>query len=652
MNFRQFAINNVVRNKRIYLAHFLSSTFSVMIFFTYALLLFHPDLKAGLKGSSGTVTLLANQGFMIAEIIIFIFSFLFLLYSVGSFLKTRKKEFGIFLIIGMTRKQMNRLLFMENMCIGLASIITGIGLGIIFGKLILLICGSMLAVENSLRFYFPLKGIALTAGAFLLLFVVIAMSSSLLIRKGTLIDLVKSEEKPKPEPKASRLLALLSVLLIGGGYAGVFTFVWISFSFPLLLASVVVVIAGTYFLFTQLSVYIIRALKRNPRLFFRKTNLLFLSELTYRMKDNAIMFFMVSIISASSFTGIGTMLAIADPGLSSMSNPYAFSFMNSWDTPDSERHIRQIEETLIDHEVPYVKGSYAPLYENNNGNIIKLSDYNRLAKALGYEERTLKQIDESFMTPSNLAVRKKYRDQAEQGFSGTEVNLEIDNRRVPVQLSTPGTDIVIPFQNEINLYVVTNELFEKLRPAYNEEVGMPEDFYSMRTTQFIVKDWMSTRSFAPELIQSIQNDRSDRGYFETSALVVDWLNSKQTNGIILILSGLIGIVFFTFAASFTYFRLYADLERDEAQYRMIGKMGLSRPELRKIVTRQLLLMFFLPILVAVIHSSVAFVALQQLVDFSVFGYSLRIFLVFASMQILYFSLVRWRYLRHMYSKLV
>ncbi|WP_145318014.1 ABC transporter permease [Paenibacillus xylanexedens] len=652
MNFRQFAINNVVRNKRIYLAHFLSSTFSVMIFFTYALLLFHPDLKAGLKGSSGTVTLLANQGFMIAEIIIFIFSFLFLLYSVGSFLKTRKKEFGIFLIIGMTRKQMNRLLFMENMCIGLASIITGIGLGIIFGKLILLICGSMLAVENSLRFYFPLKGIALTAGAFLLLFVVIAMSSSLLIRKGTLIDLVKSEEKPKPEPKASRLLALLSVLLIGGGYAGVFTFVWISFSFPLLLASVVVVIAGTYFLFTQLSVYIIRALKRNPRLFFRKTNLLFLSELTYRMKDNAIMFFMVSIISASSFTGIGTMLAIADPGLSSMSNPYAFSYMNSWDTPQSERHIRQIEETLIDHEVPYVKGSYAPIFENNNGNIIKLSDYNRLAKALGYEERTLKQVDESFMTPSNLAVRKKYRDQAEQGFSGTEVNLEIDNRSEQIRLVTPGTDIVIPFQNEINLYVVTDELFEKLRPAYNQEVGMPEDFYSNRTTQFVVKDWMSTRSFAPELIESIQKDQSDRGYFEISALVVDWLNSKQTNGIILILSGLIGIVFFTFAASFTYFRLYADLERDEAQYRMIGKMGLSRPELRKIVTRQLLLMFFLPILVAVIHSSVAFVALQQLVDFSVFGYSLRIFLVFASMQILYFALVRWRYLRHMYSKLV
>ncbi|NUU76626.1 FtsX-like permease family protein [Paenibacillus xylanilyticus] len=652
MNFRQFAINNVVRNKRIYLAHFLSSTFSVMIFFTYALLLFHPDLKEGLKGSSGTVTLLANQGFMIAEMIIFIFSFLFLLYSVGSFLKTRKKEFGIFLIIGMTRKQMNRLLFMENMCIGIAAIIAGTGLGMIFGKLILLICGSMLAVENSLRFYFPLKGIALTAGAFLLLFGVIALCSSLLIRKGTLIDLVKSEEKPKPEPKASRLLAILSVVLIGGGYAGVFTFVWVNFSFPLLLGSVVMVIAGTYLLFTQLSVYVIRALKSNPRLFYRKTNLLFLSELTYRMKDNAVMFFMVSVISASAFTGIGTMLAVADPGLSSMTNPYAFTYTNYWDTPEAEENIRQIEESLIEHEVPYVKGSYTPLYENSNRYIIKLSEYNHLAKALGYEERTLDKENGAFMTPANLTARKELRKQVEQGFSPTMVDLEVEQYHQQVQLSPPATQIVIPNEGKMDIYVVSDELFEKMKRAYNEVIEMSEDFYSNKMTQFVVEDWMGTRAFAPELIDSIQKQPFTKGYFMVSALVVDWLNSKQTNGIILILSGLIGIVFFTFAASFTYFRLYADLERDEAQYRMIGKMGLSRPELRKIVTRQLLLMFFLPLLIALIHSSVAFVALQQLVDFSVVGHSLRIFLVFASMQIVYFALVRWRYLRHMYSKLV
>lgn len=650
MNFRQFAINNVVRNKRIYLAHFLSSTFSVMIFFTYALLLFHPDLKDGLKGSSGTVTMLANQGFLIAEIIIFIFSFLFLLYSVGSFLKTRKKEFGIFQIIGMTRKQMNRLLFMENLCIGLAAIVAGVGLGMIFAKLILLICGSMLAVEESLRFYFPLKAIALTVGAFLLLFVVIALSSSLLMRKGSLIDLVKSEEKPKPEPKASRLLALLSVILIGGGYAGVFAFVWITYSFPLLLGSVVLVIAGTYLLFTQLSVYAIRALKGNKRLFFRKTNLLFLSELTYRMKDNAIMFFMVSVISASAFTGIGTMLAIADPGLSSMSNPYAFTYQNSWDTPSAERHIRKIEETLIDNEVPYQKGSYIPLFDDEGDYIIKLSEYNHLAKALGYQERTLENVNDSFMTPGNLTSRKTLR--AEAGKGSTQKNISMWEVQEKVGLTTPATDIVIPVEFKREVYVVSNELYDKMNKEFNIQIEADENYYPDKKTQFVVTDWMGTRKFAPDLVESIQNDSDGQGYFEISALVLDWLNSKQTNGIILILSGLIGIVFFTFAASFTYFRLYADLERDEEQYRMIGKMGLSRPELRNIVTRQLVLMFFLPIVLAIIHSSVAFVALQQLVDFSVMGYTLRIFLVFASMQILFFLLVRWRYLRHMYAKLI
>lgn len=113
---------------------------------------------------------------------------------------------------------------------------------------------------------------------------------------------------------------------------------------------------------------------------------------------------------------------------------------------------------------------------------------------------------------------------------------------------------MIPFQYEIYLYVVTDELFNKMRPAYNEEVGMPEGFYSSRTIQFIVKDWMGTHDFAPELIKSIQDDHSEKGYYEVSALVVDWLNSKQTNGIILILSGLIGIVFFTFTDKFHVFQ--------------------------------------------------------------------------------------------------
>jgi len=83
---------------------------------------------------------------------------------------------------------------------------------------------------------------------------------------------------------------------------------------------------------------------------------------------------------------------------------------------------------------------------------------------------------------------------------------------------------------------------------------------------------------------------------------------------------------------------------------MIAKMGLLNKELRQIVTRQLLLMFFLPIVLALVHSGVAFIALQQLVDFSVLTNSVLIFLSFIGIQVVYFFLIRWRYLQHMYPK--
>lgn len=136
------------------------------------------------------------------------------------------------------------------------------------------------------------------------------------------------------------------------------------------------------------------------------------------------------------------------------------------------------------------------------------------------------------------------------------------------------------------------------------------------------------------------------------SLYSEWISSKQKNGVLLIVSVLVGIVFFTFAASLLYFRLYADLEREQKQYEMIAKVGLSRKELKKIVTRQLILMFFLPILLAIIHSGVAFMALQRLVDFSVLKTSIIIFLAFLFIQSVYFFTVRWRYLQKLYKKIM
>src|SRR5690625_2782944 len=133
MTFRQFVINNVIRNKRIYGAYFLSSLFTVMVFFTFAMFAFHPAL------GQGSINEYALFGMTVAGGIIYLFSFFFVLYSMSSFLQSRKKEFGLLMMQGMSTRQIRFMVFLENMLIGLAATISGIFLGLFFWKGIFLL---------------------------------------------------------------------------------------------------------------------------------------------------------------------------------------------------------------------------------------------------------------------------------------------------------------------------------------------------------------------------------------------------------------------------------------------------------------------------------------------------------------------------------
>ncbi|NIE91182.1 ABC transporter permease [Bacillus sp. Ab-1751] len=644
MTFRQFAFNNIMRSKRTYAAHFLSSTFSVMVFFTYALLLFHPGLQGELASTSATMSKLGTMGMQISQYLIFIFSFFFLLYSVSSFLKTRKKEFGILMMHGMSPSQLNKLIFIENMLMGIASVVSGILVGLIFSKLMLLLSANILAIDNGLPFYIPFKAVFMTAGAFLILFLIISLFTSKMVKVNSLIDLMRSEEKPKPEPKASKGLALLSLVLIGLGYAFVFYFaIERDFIMPYLVAGVACVVVGTYFLFSQLSVYVIRMLKKKEIVFFNKTNLLTISELAYRMKDNATMFFMLAIVSAVAFTGIGTCLAMGNKGLTEMTNPFAFTYTSIGENKQEEEHIAEIKKQLTESKFSYQVDVINPKFTENNYTIIKLTEYNRFAKLFGRETEKLDNDQEVILVPTSVSQKEKY--ERGVGFPSTldvvqgdsDMNLEV-KKAIP--------HLILPIQDSATI-VVSDSLYDKIPNINTEDGSVVKKRYG-----FVVDNWEKTKIITKKLEAEIGNTKmidSDH-YFE--ALYSKWISSKQQNGILLIVSVLVGIVFFTFAASLLYFRLYADLEREQKQYEMIAKVGLSRKELKKIVTRQLMLMFYLPITLAVIHSGVAFMALQQLVDFSVLKTSIIIFLVFLSIQSVYFYTVRWRYLQKLYKKVM
>ncbi|MEH7026863.1 ABC transporter permease [Bacillus wiedmannii] len=645
MTFRQLAFNNVLRNKRIYLGHFLSSTFAVFIFFTYGLLVFHPSLQGELTHVSTIMSTFGKIGFHLSYYLIFVFSFLFIFYSVSAFLNNRKKEFGLLMLQGMSHQQLHRLIFFENMLIGIPSIVVGIGLGLIFSKLFLLVSGSLLGVEHTLAFYFPLKAMVVTAMSFFVLFLLISLFTSKMVKMNELIELIKSEEKPKPEPKVSVWISLLVLILLRAGYSSVHhsivavNYMTLNQLFLLVGVGVLFIVFGTYFFFTQLCVYVLSALKNRETTFFKRTNLLVISELMYRMKDNARTFFIVSIISAVSFTAIGVCTAIANPELAKHETPYAFTYRSDKGNVEEKAHIEEIKKQLEESGFSYNLVATKFKRTLNGLALINLSAYNEYAKKLGYEIEKLTSENDS------IAIRLNKNEKSAEDIK----TFEIKHGELEAPLSVQKT-IYIPELSLIeNPVIVSDAVYNKVQNIQQENVLRDYTIYG-----FIVKNWSETNAVSNKLMKFIGKNQED--YYAFSSLYLTWLELKQQNGLLSISSVMVGIVFFVFTLSFLYFRLFTDLERDQEQYEMISKLGLSQRELKQIVTRQMMLLFFLPIVVAMLHSSFAFLTFHQLGqtvsrEMSVLQSSIVVLVGFICIQMIYFFIIRNHYLKRIRTKM-
>lgn len=362
------------------------------------------------------------------------------------------------------------------------------------------------------------------------------------------------------------------------------------------------------------------------------------------MKDNAIMFFMVATVMAVAFSGVGVCLVIGDPDRTERDNPYAFIYKSKEDSEWKGEHLSRIDGALSDEGYTFKKVSvqtkYAATYP-----VMKLMEFNALIEMLGYEPKTLH--SDGMLVSSGTIARGGMIDEnyaAAVRASGGE-------RTSDLKLEERMEDMVIP--SPYDTIIVSDEMYDHISKYDALE----------STTYYVMPQWEDTIQVARELQLSIEEDLKETTIKDSSAdgvikslalsaLVLDWYDSKQLNGILLIISVLVAVVFFTFAASFIYFRLYADLDRDEKQYEMIGKIGLSGKELSKLVTRQLILMFFLPFSVGMLHSAIAFMNMGNLVQMPMLEDALLIYVSFLAMQIIYFLLIRWRYLTHMRRKLM
>lgn len=597
MNFSQFVVRNTLRNKHLYLAYFLSTLFSVMVFFTFSVMAFHPSLSENLNDKVQT-------GMLGSAIIIYGFAFFFVMYSMGVFLQSRKKEFGLLMIQGMSPKQLRKMVFIENLVIGFFATILGSLVGIGFSQIILWVSRVTLGIDFG--FYFPMKALGLTIVSFFILFFLISFFIQFRLPKLNVQELLKAGELGKGSFKVSPIKSILALLLIAGGYA-------VALLTPgmgvvvVFLPVVFVVILGTNFLFNQFSVFVIEKIKKRESVFWKKTNMVVFSDLAFRMKDNARSFFLVSVISTVAFAAIGTLYGFQSIILGAIgSAPYSYSA-----TDDEANTVQKVDESLAKEKLTAEKATFV-YYTAEDYEFITESEYNKAAKLVGEALITVKEdaVQLKSSTPFDTT-----QVQATVKIDNTEYQVSdlVETEAMSVFLPTfvvPDSQEGMPQATQMTYWVTTGDKEAQIRAGQSlEEQGL----YNVQSIEYM-KDSI-IKSYAPVLFVGI----------------------------------FIGIVFFVSAGSFLYFRLYSDMDSDIEKFKMIYKLGLSKKELKKMIYQQVGILFFTPIIVSFVHGAVALTAMYHMFSLGMQLAGWQVLGVFLLIQFIYYLIARIFYFRKVYK---
>lgn len=637
MNFPQFAFNNVRRNARAYFAYLLSSSFMVMIFFTYAVFVYHPKIADSEMGN------MTRTGMSIATAVVYVFAFLFVLYSISVFLKSRNREFGILTILGAESRQINLLIFLENLLIGAVSIVTGIAAGLLLSKVFLLISTRVIDMED-LPFYWPTKAILLTAGAFIVLFLVISVFTLLFIRKRQVLDLLMGSSKPKKQPKANLFISLLGVALLATSYwelhAG-------EFEGTELILAAVTGIAGTYFFYSQLSVWVVRRLQRSRRTTWKGTNLLWTSEMSYKLKDNARMLFLVTVVVALACMSTGFVLA-SQQDIKSIyaGDPFnmRYTAYSDGDLALAQADLAYIEDTLGKKGMEYqavkadlfTDNSYTPGEEKTQ--LISQTQFNRLAALLNIEPVEQLNDSESVLVSTPEAKQNN-------AIQKDTLNIQVADSTYPFRF-TSRTHKVASLSYSGKLLVIQDEKFKRMEQELKAGGG-----YLKNMTVFMLQDsGKLPGKDDPETqlgleLREWNSNGHHEGLFESRA--ESYYTNKQGFALFSFIGVFIALIFSISSASFLYFKLHTELAADAVKYRALSKIGLSSREMNVSATIQIAVLFFIPIVVAALQSLVVLEPIMKLMGSSntVYLPVLTASAAFLAAQAIYFLIVRARYIK-------
>ncbi len=583
MTLFNFAYNNIKRDFKNYLYHFLSCVFSVFIFFLFSTLAKHPALKIVESGSTIGIIL------FMASIVSMLFSFVLILYSVSNFLRNRSKQFAILNIIGASKGQFNKLIFFENIIISIFALLVGIIAGIIFSKIFLMIAQSMIDGLN-LYFYFPLIPLLLTVFLMGGLFLLISLIAPVILRKKRIIDLLKKEELAE---RNYFLLSLAAVIIILSPtiYFHIkkefFTFIYI--------LDLLSCISTSYFIFNLIFNVYNFFMEKSGRIYVNN-NLIKLSNFKYKVNTNiktmAATMILFSIILTAFVYIVGAPMNVTEDTEKIM--PYSYMYANWEDEAEGERKAKLIADELKSADgFKKLTISYAEL--KNKARTVRhiiLSNtmYNEVADFLNREKINLSD-NEYFLIGVDGKSKPILPDVVKNEISDHGITKEIGTDKRIISVSGYFTSVT----------VISDKSYESISSALVKD----------RIYAFTQSDLTNGGS------EDLANIKKLIGFEEGKESLISYIFyydfENLTRRLVSYVGSILCISFLIGIASIIYSRLYSSVEEESKKYSIMIKMGLSKAELKDILASTLRWLFILPFITALIISWIIISIVNQMI---------------------------------------
>ena len=622
--YAKLAVTGMRRNKRLYLPYLLTCVGMVMMFYIVAYLAASPILMA-MKGGDSVQSMLG-----MGTIVILVFSVLFLFYTNSFLMRRRKREFGLYNILGMDKRNLARILAWESFFVALISLAAGLALGIGLSKLSELLLVNLLGEKATLAF--TVSGAALWqsvlfyAGVFLLIF----LNALRQVCLSKPVDLMRAESAGEKPPRANWLLGLLGAALLAGAYLIAVRIDNPITALTMFFSAVLMVVAGTYLVFIAGSVVVCRILKWNRDFYYKPQHFVSVSSMAYRMKRNGAGLASICILATMVLVMISSTTCLyfgAEDSLHAR-YPHDIEISVSLNGPEdaSESAISQLraaaadrlaaqgaaETSMIDYRCAFVAGflrdGVVDTSMTNATNVDKLtlanvcqvyilplSDYN----AMTGKNETLA-ADEALVYP----MRIRYQPETFSIAGGAEYRVKLLDS-FPVQGDAASQ--VIP-----SMFVVVPDLDAAVAPLLALESVNGERAVSFAWTCGINASCSADAQIAlnREIYYALRDMREagtpGMGNIDCQSAAGESADFYGTYGGLFFLGILLSAVFIAAAVLIIYYKQISEGYEDRARFDIMQKVGMTRRDIRRSINAQLLMVFFLPLIFAALHLAFAF----------------------------------------------